>query len=113
MPVKWKSYILLFGLLVFLGETSTIPYVANAHAKKSTCKMHKGLKAGMGKDCCSHGAKKSMNCMDCPLCYLAVAAPTFTKTFALAEIKKIQYCIFKNTLLSTYYDETWKPPDPL
>lgn len=75
--------------------------------------MHKDLRPGMGKDCSPHAAKKSMNCTGCPLCYLTVATPLFTKSFALPGIKKTQYCVFKNILLSTWYHETWKPPDTL
>ena len=109
--MKWKSYILLFGLIVFLGETASIPYTSKEVTKKSTCKMHKGLKTGKLNDCCPRGTKKSMDCVDCPLCYLTVATTAITKVFSLPEVKKTQYRVFKNSLLSAYHNETWKPPD--
>ena len=99
------------GLIVFLGETKSIPYTSKGVSKKSTCKMSKGLKAGKLNNCCPRGTKKSMDCLDCPLCYLTVAPATITKVFSLPEVKKTQYCVFKNSPLSAYYNETWKPPD--
>lgn len=112
--MKWKYYILLFGLLVFLGETVSIPYIANGNTPASTCKMHMTLKAKMKEDSCKkHDTKKPMNCIDCPLCCLTLTTPFFAKSFELSQTKKNKYCIFKNSLLGSYHDKTWKPPDTL
>jgi hypothetical protein len=72
------------------------------------------LKAKMKEDGCKkHDTKEPMNCIDCPLCCLTLATPFFAKSFELSQIKKNKYCVFKNTLLSSYHDKTWKPPDIL
>ncbi len=111
--MKWKLYILLFGFIVFLSETVSIPYVAKASSKTNTCcKMHNmAANAGGPKKSCPKESKKSMNCLDCPLCYLVVATPMFSKDFVLPEFRKNKYLVFINTGLSTYNDKTWKPPD--
>lgn len=112
MQVKWKSYILLFGLLVFLGETLTIPCAAIDNPKKSTCKMQHAAKGMMMKSCChKHENKKTTNCNNCPLLYIAVVAPLFTKPDAAATMQKNKYPLFKNKFLSFYCNETWKPPN--
>jgi len=110
--LKGNTYILLIGLLVFLGETASIPYVGvNSNVKVSSCKMHKDVTKHSKKGCCSHGNKKMADCVDCPLCYLTVATPFFTRTFVPVETKKLSYNIFKSPGLSAYHNETWKPPD--
>ncbi|MGH2646021.1 MAG: hypothetical protein ACRDE8_00575, partial [Ginsengibacter sp.] len=79
--MKWKVYILFFGLLVFLGETISIPYLANGSTNSRTCRIHMVLSAKAKKDCCKkHGnsnkeTKKPMNCIDCPLCCITLTIP--------------------------------------
>ncbi len=115
MLLKWKYYILLFGILVFLGETISIPYMAKG-SNTSGCKMV-ALHAEPKKDCCKkRGNKKTQkpeNCMDCPLCCITITPSFFVKPAAAPEKGKITYSPFKNPLLSSYQNEMWKPPDSL
>jgi len=70
--------------------------------------------AKMKNDCCKkHDAKKPMNCIDCPLCCLTLTTPFFAKSFALSPMKENKYSVFINSLLASFHDKTWKPPDAL
>jgi hypothetical protein len=111
MLLKWKYYILLFGLLVFLAETISISYIATGGTSVDTCKMHTALKEKDG--CEKHNTKKPVNCVDCPLCCLTLPGSFFAKPLPLIQFKKNNYSVFKNSLLSSYHDKTWKPPDVL
>ncbi len=115
MLLKWKYYILLFAILVFLAETISISFWANGSTTPATCKTHMALKMEAKKDCCkkqgNKETKKPMNCIDCPLCCITLTTPFFVKSFALPEVTKNRYCVFKNPLLSSYHVKLWKPPN--
>lgn len=74
------------------------------------CMMHKAMKSPAKKDCCSHKPKPTMNCIDCPLCYITVST-SITRFFILTVNNKIEYSDFVNTNLSGYYNKSWKPPN--
>ena len=117
MLLKWKYYILLFAILVFLAETISIPYLVQGTPTSGPCKMRMASQLEPKKDCCKkHGnkeAQKPLNCIDCPLCCITIASSLFVNPAVPPEKGKIRYSPFRNPLLSSYHNEMWKPPDSL
>ncbi len=117
MKLKWKYYILLFGVMLFLTETISVPYAAVASAGNNNCKKIIANNEEVNTSCCAHKTKKPAkpvnpaSCMDCPLYYITVLTPFFSKDFSLPDIAKKKYGVFIHSVLSSYHNKTWKPPD--
>ena len=117
--MKGAVYILLLVTLAYLGESIRIPYYLVEQARlavASTCPMAKGQQcpykhSGKSdthdmKGCCNPAA----NCINCPLCYTAELASSYTSSGCPGLIGK-GYAETPARPLADYAASSWKPPN--
>lgn len=117
--MKGAVYILLLVTLAYLGESIRIPYYLVEQARlaaASACPMEKGQQCPYQhpgrssshdmKGCCNPIA----NCINCPLCYTAELAASYTSSGCPGFIGK-GYPETPAQPLADYAASSWKPPN--
>lgn len=120
--MKVAVSILLLVTLVYLGESVRMPYYLVEQARMAaanTCPMEKGQQCPYMKHpgkssphdmkgCCN--CNPTANCSNCPLCYTAELASSYTSMGCSSLIRQ-GYPEMPNKPLADYTASSWKPPN--
>jgi len=117
--MKCAAYILLLVTLAYLGESIRIPYYLEEQARSAASECCHTTKEKQ----CPHQQKGSrdmkdmkgccnpvVNCTNCPLCYNAELASTYTSAGVSSLISK-DYPEALDQPLADYAASSWKPPN--